>query len=160
MKDYKHYCKYCGKLLERKRFNNRLEDFSTFKRRKYCNRLCMKMGYLKIGSNNQDYRVAHQTAVNIMNTLNIEKKCSECGKKTKVDVHHKDENYNNNCIDNLEYLCRSCHMKKHRKRKICKICGKPQKGYGYCNKHYIRFKKYGNPLYTKYKTEKGDDVNE
>lgn len=46
------------------------------------------------------------------------------------------------------------------KKGIYKICGKPQKGYGYCNKHYIRFKKYGDPLYTKYRTKKGDDENE
>lgn len=30
----------------------------------------------------------------------------------------------------------------------CKLagCGKPKKGLGYCNAHYIRFKKYGDPL--------------
>ena len=32
----------------------------------------------------------------------------------------------------------------------CKFCGEPQKGYGYCNKHYIRFKKYGGLLFVKY----------
>ena len=75
MKQYEHYCKYCGKLLKRIRFpSGRLEDFSAFKRRIYCNRKCMKMSYLKIGSHNQDYRVAHQTAVNIMKLLEIEKK--------------------------------------------------------------------------------------
>lgn len=161
MKQYEHYCKYCGKLLERNRFSSgRLEDFSAFKRRVYCNRKCMRMGFLKIGSFNQSYRNAHQTAIQIMNLLGVEKKCSKCGKTKNVDVHHKDTNYQNNNIDNLEYLCRSCHMKEHRKKGICKICGKPQKGYGYCNKHYIRFKKYGDPLYTKYKTKEGDDANE
>lgn len=29
------------------------------------------------------------------------------------------------------------------------ICGKPHKGLGYCDKHYQRFKKYGDPLMVK-----------
>lgn len=36
IKEYEHYCKYCNKLLIRKRFDNgRLEDFGVFKRRLY-----------------------------------------------------------------------------------------------------------------------------
>jgi hypothetical protein len=31
----------------------------------------------------------------------------------------------------------------------CSVCGKPQKGLGYCEKHYQRFKKWGDPLLTK-----------
>lgn len=33
-------------------------------------------------------------------------------------------------------------------RRECTIdgCRAPQKGFGYCNRHYIRFKKYGDPL--------------
>lgn len=42
----------------------------------------------------------------------------------------------------------------------CIICGEPQKGLGYCNKHYIRFKKYGDSLFTKNKDRKdGDFMN-
>ena len=36
----------------------------------------------------------------------------------------------------------------------------PQKGYGYCNKHYIRFKKYGNPLHTENKTKEKEVVSQ
>lgn len=38
-------------------------------------------------------------------------------------------------------------------RKVCKICGRKYKGLGYYNKHYIRFKKYGNSLYLRGKEE-------
>lgn len=63
------------------------------------------------------------------------------------DVHHKDENPLNNSLDNLQRLCRSCHIKVHR-AKTCTIqnCNQKHKGYGYCDKHYQRLKKYGNPL--------------
>lgn len=150
MKEIDIYCQYCGKKLERKRFNGRLEDFSVFKKRKYCNRMCMRMSMLKIGNHNQEYRVSHQTAVNIMKLQEIDKRCLICGKTGKVDVHHKDNDYKNNNLENLMYLCRSCHMKEHRNKQKCKICGEPMKAFGYCNKHYIRYKKYGNPLKTKY----------
>ena len=63
-----------------------------------------------------------------------------------MDVHHKDGDFHNNAPENLIRLCRSCHIKAHRKPKVCKICGAPMKGLGYCEKHYQRFKKYGDPL--------------
>lgn len=153
MKEIELYCQYCGKKLQRKRFGNRLEDFGVFKKRKYCDRTCMKMAYLKIGSFNQEYRVAHQTARNIFKVIQPVEKCSICGKSGKLDIHHKDGNYQNNNLDNLTYLCRSCHMKQHRIKSVCKICGKPMKALGYCDKHYQRLKKYGNPLITKYKMD-------
>lgn len=37
---------------------------------------------------------------------------------------------------------------------ICEKCKKQIiKGLGYCNKHYLRYKKYGNPLKTKYQMD-------
>ena len=151
IKEEEKYCEFCGKKLERKRFSSKLEDFGVFKKRKYCNRECMRMAFLKIGSFNQKYRTAHQTAVNIFKMIQPEKKCSICGKIGKLDIHHKDHNYQNNSLENLQYLCRSCHNKEHRKKKFCTVCGEPMKGYGFCNKHYLRYKKYGDPLYTKNK---------
>lgn len=153
MKEFKHYCKYCNKELIRNRYNGRLEDFTAFKNRKYCNRRCMANDYLKVGNTNQSYSVAHGTARNIFENNSFEYKCSLCGETNKkLDIHHIDGNYKNNNIENLEYLCRSCHMKQHRYKSVCKICGKPAKAKEFCDKHYQRFRKYGNPLYTKYKT--------
>jgi len=109
----------------------------------------MKKGFLKIGEIKQTYTSSHTTARNINNLILKKDVCEKCGGDNNLDIHHKDENYQNNNIDNLICLCRSCHLKEHRKRILCMICQKPQKGLGYCEKHYIRFKKYGDPHYLK-----------
>lgn len=41
-------------------------------------------------------------------------------------------------------------MKEHNPKGTCRVCGKPQKGLGLCEKHYQRFKKHGDPLMTSY----------
>lgn len=66
--------------------------------------------------------------------------CQKCDKPDARDVHHKDEDFRNNTPENLIRLCRSCHLKEHRPRLFCMICGAPVKGLGYCNKHYLQFK--------------------
>lgn len=66
-----------------------------------------------------------------------------------MDVHHKDHNHRNNSPENLERICRRCHVREHRPRGCCVICGKPQKGVGYCDKHYQRFRKHGDPFLVK-----------
>lgn len=154
-KNIEKYCKYCNKKLERKRFNGRLEDFTVFKKRKYCNRECMKKDYLKIGNYNQTYSNSHTTARNINKLILKKNKCEFCGSKNNLDIHHKDGNWQNNNLDNLICLCRSCHTKleKNKNKKVCIICGKKNKAFGYCNKHYIRYKKYGNPLFVYGKEE-------
>ena len=35
--------------------------------------------------------------------------CEVCG-KTKAEHHHKDGNTRNNDLDNIQFLCRRCHM--------------------------------------------------
>jgi len=49
------------------------------------------------------------------------RQCEECGKDESeqdraLSVHHIDEDPTNNDLDNLEVLCRSCHMSGHAKR--------------------------------------------
>ncbi|MHA1852529.1 MAG: HNH endonuclease signature motif containing protein [Candidatus Heimdallarchaeaceae archaeon] len=39
--------------------------------------------------------------------------CYFCNKKTFINIHHIDGNKENNSIDNLIVLCRSCHNKIH-----------------------------------------------
>lgn len=142
------YCQYCGKKLERKRFpSGRLECLSVFNKRKYCDWMCMRKGRLVTKKENQSYRNAHTTAQKINELILQKTECEICGKKEKLDVHHIDGDYKNNDPNNLMTLCRSCHNKQHRKKGSCIICGQPVKGYGYCNKHYVRYKKYGDPLY-------------
>ena len=81
-------------------------------------------------------------------------KCTMCGLKENLCVHHVDRvrvcNDKYNEEKNLTVLCRSCHMKFHRKaghiitrggrrgsiiRVLCH-CGKPQHAKGLCRTHY------------------------
>jgi 5-methylcytosine-specific restriction endonuclease McrA len=39
--------------------------------------------------------------------------CQRCGSGRHITVHHKDRDRRNSTDDNLEVLCRSCHMKEH-----------------------------------------------
>ena len=111
------YCKYCGKRLERKRYGKRLEDMGVFKKRKYCDRDCMRKGWINTEADNQNYSNSHSTARKV-NQLFLKKTvCEICGKSGKLDVHHKDMNWQNNTPGNLMIICRSCHNKIHRPKK-------------------------------------------
>lgn len=139
------YCEFCGTLLVRKRFPSGLEDMGAFRRRKYCNQKCMAAAFDARPS------VAKLAGSQRYHARKIvpPRPCEICGAENALDVHHKDHNTANNDPSNLMRICRSCHNKIHRKRKLCVVCGKPQKGHGYCAKHLERYKKYGNPLLLK-----------
>lgn len=143
------YCQYCGKKLERKRYSNSVEDLTRFSKRKYCGIECLRRAYIGNGKKEKTWGPAHKTARGIVYLIeDREKVCSRCGSTTNVDMHHKDHNHSNNASENLVLLCRSCHMKEHHSQiHHCSICGKeikhPQRGM--CDKHYIRWRKYGDP---------------
>jgi 5-methylcytosine-specific restriction endonuclease McrA len=43
-------------------------------------------------------------------------RCARCGmKKGWIEVHHLDEDCTNNALENLQWLCRSCHVRAHSK---------------------------------------------
>lgn len=47
---------------------------------------------------------------------NLPHRCGHCGVEVDLftaDVHHKDRNRNNNSLENLEILCKSCHHMEH-----------------------------------------------
>lgn len=111
------YCSFCGKKMERKRINGRLEDLGVFKRRKYCGMECMRKSFVKTKGEDQSWGPAHHSARKIVYLIyNMEKKCEICGSDKNIDVHHKDCNPNNNDRSNLMLVCRSCHMKIHRRK--------------------------------------------
>lgn len=136
--DEERYCNFCGNRLERKRLKDgSLESNLHFHRRKYCDRVCMAKAF--------DAKPMKQEAGWMTGHYHARKEvapgpCSICGKPDATDVHHKDGNYRNNSKTNLIRLCRSCHMKEHRPKRLCRICGGSVKGLGLCNKHYLQFK--------------------
>ena len=41
--------------------------------------------------------------------------CSECQKRRAIELHHIDKNRKHNGFENIELLCKRCHLKKHYK---------------------------------------------
>lgn len=80
--------------------------------------------------------------------------CNRCGSSTNVDRHHKNNDWRDNRRKNLEDVCRSCHMREHRSSKPCRVPGctrlvteaKCNGAHGYCDMHYQRWRKWGDPL--------------
>ena len=78
----------------------------------------------------------------------------KCSKKSNIFqwARIKGHRYSRNIKDYYK-LCASCHSKYDSKpsNRKCSIkrCNGKHKGYGYCDKHYQRFKKWGNPLAVK-----------
>lgn len=140
------HCEHCAARLRRKRYpNGALESLLHFGRRKFCDQKCMAAAFDARPSRSEDWSTSHYHARKEVPLG----PCSICGKPDATDVHHKDGNHLNNSRRNLVRICRSCHIRHHRPRASCVICGKPVKGHGYCDKHYQRFKKYGNPFAVK-----------
>lgn len=150
MKTAERNCEYCGKLLVRKIFNGRLEDFTRFLKRRCCDVLCMAKWQTKEKVVRTAY---HQRA-----RKHRKEACEQCNSTSQLHVHHKDSDITNNVPANLITLCASCHLKWHwqngksgtkRLKKPCSVCGKPAEAKGYCQNHYRHFLKYGDPLLTK-----------
>ena len=113
-----------------------------FSRRKYCDMKCSALGAEAKPETGMGWATTHRRARKLVPPG----PCKRCEKPKASDVHHKDHDHTNSDPTNLERICRSCHIREHQGGKLCVICGKPQKGLGYCEKHYQRFKKWGDPL--------------
>ena len=108
------YCEQCGTRLERKRFESgRLEDLGAFRRRKFCDQSCMAKAFDSRHRVDVKWMAAHHHARQIMGEKVA---CATCLSTKALDVHHRDANHQNNSPENLIVLCRSCHMKVHRRR--------------------------------------------
>lgn len=147
-------CAACGKQLFRKRYGKNVEDRTVFAKRKYCDKLCMAAGMMQ----DQPTLAALRKRAKGLAGQN----CQECGTTGKLQVHHIDMNPANNEPSNIMTLCAACHTSWHWKQgnhreliclkpSPCGVCGKvyPRLWLGMCQKHYQRFKKYGDPLITK-----------
>lgn len=98
-------CGACGRTLERKRYNGRLEDFGVFQRRKFCDEACFSARPQTLKSD-PSWMTAHYHARKLV----PKGPCSRCGKPNATDVHHIDGDHRNNDLANLTRLCRSCHV--------------------------------------------------
>jgi len=149
--DPEKFCAACGKPLIRKRFKGRLEDRSVFLRRKYCNLRCAGKDHRKV---NVQRGTLHKRAARFRAD-----KCERCGATEGLALHHKDGNPKNNRKSNRLTLCGSCHTRWHWEHgktipKVytqCEVCEMPACKSRWCQKHYQRFCKYGNPCLTKKK---------
>ena len=144
-------CLNCDQPLMRKQYGGRLEDRAVFLRRKYCDLLCAAMG--------RQAEVPSLAALRKRATKLKGNICQECGSTKLIGIHHKDSNPANNVSTNLMTLCAGCHTRWHwrngkkpwKSRARCTTCGEPAKRRGFCQKHWQRFQKYGDPLLTKIK---------
>lgn len=100
-------CAFCGSLLERKRFNGRLEDRSVFLRRKYCGEKCASEAKRQDEVSLPGKR--HRTA----KAMPLGTSCESCGSRETLQRHHKDQDIENNSRENLQTLCASCHARWH-----------------------------------------------
>jgi hypothetical protein len=140
------HCENCEAQLERKRIpSGALESLLHFGRRKFCDQRCMAAAFDARPTNGTSWATTHHHARKLV----APGACSRCGRPDAMDVHHADGNHQNNSPSNLSRICRSCHVKEHRPRASCSVCGDPVKGLGFCEKHYQRFKRHGDPLKVK-----------
>lgn len=70
----------------------------------------------------------NDTAKRLLISCGVSYKCSSCGFIGIIHIHHKDRNWRNNDLNNLIFLCNSCHLTLHhkedRKTLKCQECSK------------------------------------
>lgn len=67
---------------------------------------------------NREYRARyvqeHQFPYHgILDDAGVERRCVECGAVDGLCVHHIDGNHGNDSLDNLQWMCMSCHSRLH-----------------------------------------------
>lgn len=140
-------CQRCGVTMNRRQFNGRWEDAAQFQTRRFCSLRCANM------RDEISDKASRERATKLRKAA-----CEQCGATSGLHVHHLDENPQNNSLSNLMTLCASCHRRWHwtngkeaSKRHVClcRCCSQPSRKLGMCQKHYQRFRKYGDPFLTK-----------
>lgn len=135
-------CERCGGRLYRKRYNGTLEDMTRFQQRKYCSLRCANSRGIRSKKSGPQHRISQKSR---------KERCESCGEKRNLHVHHVNGDRMDHRLENLKTLCIKCLLHKAHKRKaaVCSVCGGKARNRGMCQKHYQRWKKYGNPLLTK-----------
>lgn len=92
------FCECCGSVMHRKRFGERLEDLSVFKKRRFCSLTC---------ANTRTDLTKHGYSWRARKHL--KKKCEACGYAKVLQAHHIDQDKANNEPENIQTLCKHCH---------------------------------------------------
>lgn len=95
-------CEACGMSMSRKRFGERLEDLTAFKRRRFCSLSCSNTRKV-VGYHGNSWRARKH----------LEKHCEICGGVNMLAAHRMDGNRENNQADNIQTICVTCHAKLH-----------------------------------------------
>lgn len=104
-------CEHCGASLA---------GMKDYARRRFCSMKCYGLSITTIPSTpaNGRYQAQYRFAA---------EKCERCSSPKNVERHHKDGNAMNNSPENIERLCRKCHVAEHRPKvtptPTCKVCG-------------------------------------
>jgi len=113
-------CKHCGSKFNRTPSQLKLSRSGIY----FCSRVCkdisqriggikeiMPKHYNSGNRNSKRHRNLYRESKEITSLF-----CERCGYKEfecGIDIHHIDENYNNDSIDNLIALCAPCHRALH-----------------------------------------------
>lgn len=54
----------------------------------------------------------------ILDEAGVERVCAKCGSTSGICTHHVDGNHHNNSLNNLQWLCMSCHGRLHRQQQL------------------------------------------
>lgn len=134
-------CDRCGAMFQRKRFTMALEDPARFRARRFCSLHCANSRGVRSQCSASQHRISQAF---------VKPQCELCGVTQRLHVHHKNEDWKDHRLENLQTLCIRCHLGGHnRKDRKCNLCSGKHKGHGLCLKHFQRWKKYGDPLLTK-----------
>ena len=107
-------CDYCGKKIWRTP-----KDFKRSKSGKFfCSVGChcaWENENSRSGENAPNWIAGQTVSRRLLKRCGKPEKCARCGNKdTRVlAVHHRDGNRRNNCVENLQWLCRNCHCIVH-----------------------------------------------
>lgn len=137
-------CNYCGNSLIKNSSQQRSSKTGLY----FCNNLCKNKYLAKNKRWQKDEVNSHHQRKNILYEK-VNNTCQKCGydeDKRMLDIHHYDQNHQNNKWDNLRVLCVWCHIKCHRLKEnyilpIIITCEEIQKEVNFFHKKRERTKK-------------------
>ena len=107
--DYKskpaRFCERCGMQLVPRIYSSGEEEYGMFMKRKFCSLACSNTRGKQGESRTQKMVQAREAA--------LRETCECCGGDHKLAIHHINEDWKDNRIENLQTLCVYCHQQWH-----------------------------------------------